>query len=146
MTVLIAVDRSAASARAVEAVQRLFPAAATRVVIVHVAEPDPAFVGWDAGPDVVRDQVADEIRRDRHEVEAMAASLRAQGFDATGRTVQGEIVATLFSEADRAGAELLVVGSHGHGAAFDLAIGSISTALIRKSTRPVLVVPVAAGR
>lgn len=146
MTVLIAVDRSAASARAVETVQRLLPPAATRVVIVHVAEPDPAFVGWDAGPGVVRDQVADEIRRDRHEVDALATSLRAHGFDAVGRTVQGDIVATLLSEADRAGADLLVVGSHGHGAAFDLAIGSISTALIRKSTRPVLVVPAATGR
>ena len=141
MTVLVAVDMSAASVQAVEAVRRLFPAQGLRVIVVHVAEPNPAFVGWEAGPEVVRDQVAETIRRERHEVEAIVASLREQGLDATGRTLQGEIVATLVAEAERAEADLLVVGSHGHGAAFDLAIGTISSALIRKSTRPVLVVP-----
>ena len=141
MTILIAVDMSAASTRAVDVVQRLFGAPGLRVIVLHVAEPDPAFVGWDAGPEVVRDQVAQEIHRERHQVEAMAAALRDQGIDAIGRTLQGAIVETILSEAERAGADLVVAGSHGHGAAFDLAIGSISNALIRKSTRPVLVIP-----
>ena len=37
--------------------------------------------------------------------------------------------------------ELLVVGSHGHGAVFDLLFGSISDAVVRRATLPVLVVP-----
>jgi nucleotide-binding universal stress UspA family protein len=142
MTIVIAVDASAAPEKIVDAVRTLFGPAGLRVVIVHVAEPNPAFVGWEAGPDVVRDQVADAIRHTRHAVETMVARLRDDGVDATGRTIQGPVVETLLSEADQVSADLLVVGSHGHGAAFDLAIGSISNALIRKSTRPVLVVPV----
>jgi nucleotide-binding universal stress UspA family protein len=34
-----------------------------------------------------------------------------------------------------------VVGSHGHGAAYDLLVGSISAGIIRKAEVPVVVVP-----
>lgn len=141
MTVVIAVDMSAVSSRAVEAVRRLFPHEGLRVVLVHVAEPDPAFVGWEGGPEVVRDQMADIYRHARREVEAMATSLRDDGIDAVGVTIQGVVVDTILSEAARADANLIVVGSQGHGAAFDLFAGSVSSGLIRKAAVPVLVVP-----
>jgi nucleotide-binding universal stress UspA family protein len=35
-----------------------------------------------------------------------------------------------------------VVGSHGHGMMFDAMVGSVSAGVLRKSTIPVLVVPV----
>ena len=39
-------------------------------------------------------------------------------------------------------AELLVVGSHGYGAVYDLLVGSISRGILKHSKIPVLVVPV----
>lgn len=141
MNILISVDMSAISARAVDTVRRLFPHQGLRVVVLHVAEPDPSFVGWEAGPEVVRDQLADLYRHARREVEAMAASLRDDGIDATGLTIQGAIVDTVLAEAARIEADLIVVGSHGHGAAFSLVIGSVSSGIIKKTAVPVLVVP-----
>lgn len=141
MTILVAVDLSGVSARMLQAVLHVPRREALKVVVLHVAEPDPEFVGMQAGPGVVRDQVAREFVRDRQAIEAMAASLRSEGIDAIGMTVQGPTVATILAESDRLGAELLVVGSHGHGAAYDLAIGSVSAGIIRKSSIPVLVVP-----
>jgi len=37
---------------------------------------------------------------------------------------------------------LLVVGSHGHGAVYDLLVGSICNGLLKRAAIPVLVVPV----
>jgi nucleotide-binding universal stress UspA family protein len=141
MTILMAVDLSAASQKSLDAVRKILPRETVQVILVHVAEPDPAFVGWEAGPDVVRDQVATEFRRERHEVEQMGAQLRADGIDVVALTVQGPTVATILAEAERLNADLIVVGSHGHGAAYDLAVGSTSAGVIRKATVPVLVVP-----
>ena len=141
MNILISVDMSTTSARAVDTVRRLFPHQGLRVVVLHVAEPDPSFVGWEAGPEVVRDQLADLYRHARREVEAMAASLSDDGIDATGLTIQGAIVDTVLAEAARIEADLIVVGSHGHGAAFNLVIGSVSSGIIKKTAVPVLVVP-----
>jgi len=140
MRVLVAVDFSAVSEVSLEAVRRLLPREGMDVIVVHVAEPDPAFVGWEAGPDTVRDQVAEALRRERRDVEHYVATYRADGISARGLTVQGPTVETILAEADRVGADLIVVGSHGHGAAYDLAIGSISAGVIRKATVPVLVV------
>ncbi len=140
MNVLVAVDLSEVSRAMLDAVRRIPRREGMRVVVLHVAEPDPEFVGWDAGPGVVREAVAAEFQRERHEVEAMAASLREDGIDAVGLVVQGATVATILDEVERREADLLVVGSHGHGAAYDLAVGSISSGVIRKATVPVLVV------
>ncbi len=139
MTVLVAVDFSAVTEHTLAAVRRCCAAESLRIVVLHVAEPDPAFVGWDTGPDVVRDQVAAGFRRDKHQVEELAAALRADGLEAIGLSVQGPIVDTIVGEASRVGADLIAVGSHGHGAAYDLTVGSISSGVIRHSSVPVLV-------
>jgi nucleotide-binding universal stress UspA family protein len=141
MTVLLAVDFSPVTDRTIAAVRRSGAGAGTRVVVLHVSEPDPDFVGWEAGPDVVRDQVATSLRREKHQVEEIAAALRAEGLDAIGLAVQGPIVATILAEAARVGADLIAIGSHGHGAAYDLTVGSISAGVIRAATVPVLVAP-----
>jgi len=141
MIVLLAVDLSDVSAKMLRAVAAVPRRDDLKVYVVHVAEPDPEFAGWDAGPGVVRKQVAAEFQRERHEVEAMAAGLRESGIDAVGLVVQGPTVETVLDEVARRGADLLVVGSHGHGAAYDLAVGSVSSGIIRKAAIPVLVVP-----
>ena len=141
MTILVAVDFSAVSGKMLAAVREIPRGDGLKVFLVHVAEPDPEFVGWETGPDVVRDQVAAEFQRERRDVEAMAAELRADGIDATALVVQGPTVATILDEVERRGAELLIVGSHGHGAAYDLTVGSVSAGVIRKTSVPVLVVP-----
>jgi len=56
--------------------------------------------------------------------------------------VRGPTVDTTLKEAKNLKAELIVVGAHGHGAVYDVLIGSYSAGIIRKSTLPVLVVPI----
>ncbi len=142
MNILVAVDLSPASEKVVEAAGNVAKLTGAKVYILHVAEPDPDFVGYDAGPEVVRTQVAGEMRREHRDVQALAEKLRGDGLDATALLVQGPTVETTLKEADKLKAELIVVGTHGHGAVYDVLIGSYSAGIIRKSTLPVLVVPI----
>lgn len=57
----------------------------------------------------------------------------------TTHVVQGEAVEVLL-DAARA-ADLLVLGSHGHGRLFQAVLGSVSAACVRQANCPVLVVP-----
>lgn len=140
MSLLVAVDFSPVTKRQIEAVRRL-AAPRRRVFVLHVAEPDPDFVGFEGGPDEVRDQIAAEYREEHRRVQALAAELRDAGLEATGMLVQGPTVATILEQVDRLEADAIVVGSHGHGAIFDLVVGSVSSGVIRRSRVPVLVVP-----
>ncbi len=142
MSILVAVDLSPASEKVVEAAGKIAKLTGASVYILHAAEPEPDFVGYDAGPEVVRTQVAQELRREHRGVQALAEKLRNDGLDATALLVRGPTVETTLKEAESLKAELIVVGTHGHGAVYDVLIGSYSAGIIRKSTLPVLVVPV----
>lgn len=141
MNILVALDLSEASERVLAAAKRVAEATGAAVTVLHCAEPDPDFIGYEAGPDVVRDQVAEEFRREHRAVQAHAELLRAAGIDATALLLQGPTVDTTLAEANKLGAELIVVGSHGHGALYDVLVGSYSQGILRKSPVPVLVVP-----
>ncbi|MBT8479689.1 MAG: universal stress protein [Gemmatimonadetes bacterium] len=140
MSLLVALDFSAVADDQLEIVGRL--ASPNReIYLLHVAEPDPSFVGYEAGPDEVRHDVAVEFKREHEQLHAMADRLREQGHEVSALMVQGPTVQTILEQSEKLGAEVIVVGSHGRGKLFDLVVGSVSAGVIRKSAVPVLVVP-----
>lgn len=114
----------------------------SEVFLIHVAEPDPTFVGYQAGPDVVRDQVAHEFRDQHRMLQAHAERMRSGGLNATALLVQGPTAKTLMAEAERLQIDLIVMGTHGRTAVMDILVGSVSHAVLRHTTIPVLLVPV----
>src|SRR3546814_11415440 len=72
MNILVAVDLSPVSDRVIAAAERVAQASAAAVYVLHVAEPDPDFVGYGAGPQVVREQVAELHHREHRAVQALA--------------------------------------------------------------------------
>ena len=142
LKILVAVDLSDATGKIIEVAEYLAKATQGDVRVLHVAEAEPDFVGYDAGPDVVRDQLAKEYREEHRGVQAHADSLREAGVEAKALLIKGPIVETVLSEAKRFGAEVLIVGSHGFGALYDLLVGSSSRGILKDTKIPVLVVPV----
>lgn len=145
MNVLISIDFSEITSMMLERVPALLKVTTgddLHIYLMHVGEPDPDFVGYDAGPDVVRDQVADEFHRAHKQLEDLAHGLRQQlDANVTPLLVQGPIADTVCAQAEKLDAAIVVVGSHGHGPAYDLVVGGISSAIIKNSKRPVLIVP-----
>jgi nucleotide-binding universal stress UspA family protein len=142
MNILVAVDLSEATPRVMQVTERVARQSEGKVRLLHVAEAEPDFMGYDAGPEVVRDQVAKEFRDEHKSIQAYAEQLREAGLDASARLIQGPIVETVFNEAKRFEADMLIVGSHGFGAIYDLLIGSISRGILKDTDIPVLVVPI----
>lgn len=112
-----------------------------RIFVLHAAEPNPVFVGYEAGPEVVRKQVADQYKREHKEVQRLAEKLRKKGLNAKSLLVQGAAVKAILDQAKKHKADLIVMGSHGHGAVFQLLVGSIATGVLQKAQLPVLLVP-----
>lgn len=53
----------------------------------------------------------------------------------------GAVAEEILSEADELNADLIVMGTHGHGAMYNLLVGSATKGVLKHSTRPVLLVP-----
>ena len=141
MKLLVAVDLSPASDRVVQAASQVAGAMRAEVVVIHCAAPEPEFVGYDAGPEGMRDHIAAQTRQEHTAVQEIATRLRAAGINATALLVRGPTVETTLKEAERLDVDLVVVGSHGRGAVSRLLVGSYSEGILRNSPGPVLVVP-----
>ena len=140
MSLLVSIDFSPVTDAQIDIVDRL--ARPNREIhLLHVTEPDPSFVGLAAGPEEVQHQVASELQRAQAELDALAERLRAKGHAVDTLLVPGPTVQTILEQAQKLGADLIVMGSHGRGKLFDLVVGSVSAGVIRKSPVPVLVVP-----
>jgi len=140
VSVLVSIDFSAVTDAQLEIVDRL-ASPGREIHLLHVTEPDPSFVGLEAGPEEVQQQVASELQRAHDELDALADRLRANGHAVRTLLVPGPTVQTILEQAEKLDAELIVMGSHGRGKLFDLVVGSVSAGVIRKSPVPVLVVP-----
>jgi nucleotide-binding universal stress UspA family protein len=112
-----------------------------QVFLVHVADPDPDFVGYRVGPETVRDAMARKFHREHQQIESAALELRKEGVDATALLLQGPTAESLLHEADRLSVDAILMGTRARGALHDLIVGSTSKGVLQKSTRPVLLVP-----
>lgn len=147
MNILVALDFSAFTEPTLAAVERIAAAVPeTKIWLLHVAEPDPSFVGYEAGPAVVRDQVAAEYREERQRLHGYADGLRRSGRDVSTLIVQGAIAETIVAEADALDVQLIVMGSHGYGTIAELIVGGVSKVVLRKAACPVLIIPPALAR
>ena len=141
MDALITIDFSAATTPVLATAARIGASGQSRLHLLHVLPPDPDFVGYQTGPATVREQVAKEQRSLQQRLAILVDALRDLGCDASAHVAQGPTVAMVLSEAERLDVTFIVVGSHGHGAVYDLLVGSTSEAIVRQAKRPVLVVP-----
>lgn len=142
MNVLIAVDFSEATQGLLDQTVRLLRGALGQVWLLHVAEPEPGFLGYGIDPTVLRDQLAEGFHREHRQLQDMAEALRASGIAATALLVQGGTVEAIVEQAGKLDADMIVVGAHAHGALHRFLVGDVSQAGLQAAGRPVLVVPI----
>lgn len=141
MKILVGVDLSESTETVVKKAEEIARALSAKVWLLHVAEPEPDFVGFDIEPEVGRQSRSDDFHAEHRQIQQIAERLRSTGIDVTGLLVQGETKATMLQEASKLDVDMIVVGSHGRGAVYRLLVGSVTEGILHKSKCPVLVVP-----
>lgn len=141
MKILAAIDLSPASDKVLMAAKEYAGIASAEIWLLHVADPDPSFVGYEAGPQTVRDQMAHKFREEHDRLQLQAENMRAAAIKTTALLVQGPFSDTILNEARTLGVDMILIGSHGHGKLYQMLVGSVSEAVIRGATCPVLVIP-----
>jgi nucleotide-binding universal stress UspA family protein len=141
MKILVAVDLSESTERIVKEAEKLAQALSAKICLLHVAEPEPDFVGFNGETQTVRDSLAKSFHDEHRQIQAIADRLRKAGLNTTALLVQGATAETILSEASKLDVAMIVVGSHGRGAMSRLLVGSISEMVLHKSEHPILVIP-----
>lgn len=141
MNILVGVDLSDSTDKVIRKAEEIAKALSSKLWIIHAAEPEPDFVGYETGPQSVRDNVSKAHHEEHRQIQDFAARMRDDGLDASALLIQGATVEVLLQEAERLDARMVVLGSHGRGAMYHLLVGSVSAGVLKKTRCPVLIVP-----
>ena len=142
MNILVAVDLSSASQNILHYVKTLALDLSAKVWLLYAEKPDLGFVGFGPGrPQSTLDKVAEDFKEKREELQNEADKLQNSGIDTESLFVQGSAVEVILDEASKLNIDLIVVGSHGHGAVYHLVVGSVSEGVLHRSSCPVIVIP-----
>ena len=113
--VLVAVDFSASTEAVLRVAEELARALGTELRLVHVAAPEPEFVGYEVDSPALRDTHAAAYREEHRRLQELGDGLRAGGADVKALLIQGPTVEKILEEAERFDAGIVVLGSHGRG-------------------------------
>lgn len=109
--------------------------------LIHVATPDPEFVGYDVGPKYIRDHRADVLVREHHKLQVYKEKVQNEGVECETLLVQGQINPTIMAEIKKLEIDMIILGSHGRTRLYDFLVGSVCEYLLRNSTVPLVILP-----
>lgn len=121
--------------------QKVAGALGMSVTLIHVAQKETDFIGYEVGPEYIRDHVAEDLRDQHQQLEDHCRKLTDSGLDAVALLVPGDPADKLVEEIEQLAPAMVVIGSHGHGALRQLLAGSACQAVLQHATCPVVVVP-----
>lgn len=139
--IVVAIDFTSLTETLIRQAMELARPFGAKLWLLHIAAPNPDFVGYEVGPQHVRDKRAEELREEHRDLQGHARHIREQGLEAESLLIGGPLVKSLLQEAQDVEADLIIIGAHSHSTLFDKLFGSTNQELIKQSTIPLLIIP-----
>ena len=143
-TIVAAIDFSDSTEKVLAAAAAQARAFGAALHVVHVLEPEPAYTAYGFTPDefpamhVFQDEARKRAKVRLEEVSATAPGARAE-------LLEGSPLPSVLDFVKKVDADLVVLGTHGHGRMAALLLGSVAEGMVRKAVVPTLVVPMMEG-
>ncbi len=90
-------------------------------------------------PDYLPPESPNEKGKSR--LESLQRELAGSGLQAMAHEREGTVAEEILKTAQEISADLIVMGSHGHGSVYNLLVGSVTEGVLQAGERPVLLVP-----
>lgn len=113
-----------------------------KIWVLHVAAPNPDFVGYEPGPQYVRDVKAEELREEHRSLQSICNTFLDPELECEALLIQGSTVESVIEEAKKLKSDMLIVGTHKHSFFHDLFSENVSLELLKKAEIPLLAIPI----
>ena len=145
-SILVPVDFSDVTVKVVKAAVYLAKAFQSHITLMHVdwTEPAPEIIDFGAGPNLVPPPVVDEheiIEAKKKKLTELEKLVTSVGLTATTIELLGPPVDQILAQAENERVDLIVIGSHHHGALYHLFEGGVTEGILGRARCPVLIVP-----
>lgn len=139
--ILVTIDFDVKTTLLIDNAYKLANAFGSKVWLVHIAAPDPDFVGYEVGPQYIRDNRAYELREEHRQLQNFAKELNKKGINAEGLLIQGTTIEMIINESEKLHIDLIIAGHHKHSFLYNAFIGSVSREIIEVSKIPLMIIP-----
>ena len=109
--------------------------------VIHVADPNPDFVGFEVGPQYIRDELAEDLREEHRLIQNIANLFTENKIDCKGLLIQGASHDMIKQEIEKLNINLLVLGNKKHNFLDIFFSGSLTNDLMNEVNIPVLLIP-----
>ncbi|TXF75154.1 universal stress protein [Chryseobacterium sp.] len=140
--IVLPIDFSDATDRLVNGALKFAQETKGKIFLIHVAPADIGFAIGDMGfqyfPEVEQNEIKEELIR----LNAIEKRIMEKGIECEHLLRQGIAGDIILDYAKEKNADYIVMGSHGRSGIYDVFVGSLTKELTRRSTLPVLVIPI----
>ncbi len=147
-TILVPIDFSKNSAKALDAAAGLAERFKARLVLLHAHHIDVPMTSQliPGGPVLPADFQQQMHERATGAVEALAQQASKWGVEVTGKAVVGPASQAIVDEAEALSADLIVMGTRGNTGVKHVLLGSVAERVVRTAPCPVLTVKAGGGK
>jgi nucleotide-binding universal stress UspA family protein len=157
--ILVPIDFSDVTPRVIDLARQLAKTLGVEIHLIHVKEltaaATPGMLGYGlAGmPELApmsgvpvpgfqpMPETIAEDKSQKSELVGWQEQIAQDGIKVSLHEPTGAVAEEILNQADELNADLIVMGTHGHGAMYNLLVGSATKGVLKHSSRPVLLVP-----
>ena len=143
-TIVVAVDFSNATAGVLKEAKLHAKSHHAQMRLIHVIEPEPSYTAYGFTPNefpALHEYQSEAKRRACDKLYELAKEASVGAPDASAFVAEGSPLRCIEDYVKESKADLVVLGSHGHGAIASLLLGSVAEGMVRRAQVPTLVVP-----
>jgi nucleotide-binding universal stress UspA family protein len=139
-TILVPLDGSKRAEAILPHVEDLAGRYGATVIFLRVVEPVPLNVGLEGAYTVLGEEFERRIEQAESYLAALQGEYREKEIEVRIRVVHGSAVEAIMKTADREGADLIAIASHGRSGLPQVFYGSVAAGVLHRVDRPLLLI------
>jgi nucleotide-binding universal stress UspA family protein len=138
--ILVPVDLSEMSLAVITQASCFGQSPVSTLWLLHVVPPTNPSPPFNLDRKLWRTEIAKGLHEQRRQLRELAEQLRREHIRVFTRFIAGTVSTVILAEARRLHADLIIMGSHGHGNVYHALLGGVGQRVMRKASCPVMLV------
>lgn len=139
--IVVAIDLGDFSKRIIEFAVEFVANYPARLHFLHIVSTDVSSAIGDLSVPYVHEIEENIIKLKKERLNEITAFIKEKGISYEVDVVEGVASNEILEKAKEVHAQMIIIGSHGHGAFYEALIGSVAHDVLKKTGTPMLIVP-----
>jgi nucleotide-binding universal stress UspA family protein len=138
--ILVPLDGSERAEKILTHVENLARRYGATIVFLHVIGPVPLTLRLETSYVILQEELERQVKRAKSYLAALQRDFHEKGIETRTCINQGPVVDAIIQAAEREGADLIAIASHGRSGLSQVFYGSVAAGVLHRADRPLLLI------